>query len=492
MRVACLLGAVVTAASACSLDSAGPGRGNALLPTLTSALISGNPHNALSAVVKFGAQHADSARLIVQAISPDTRLAPQPEQVTPFSPVRGDSGTISALGLRASTSYKITLQVLGSGADTSAEMAFQSAAIPATLAGVQLAITGTATFGYTLTDFTNAGSAYTVAFDDAGHLCWYREFAAQPGEVAIDAEQQTTGNYTLFVGASTGWQPTPGRFYEVNAAGDSVQTYAASAPYYTDPHELLLEYAAGNLDRLHILGYEFRHIDLTAIGGKPDQLVAGHVLLRETSSGTIEYLWNAWDHLNIADWIFIPPGLAQMPSVDFDHPNSLTKDADGNYVVSFASLGEISKIDAKTGEMLWRFGGRNNQFAFVDDPLGGFGIQHHVGVLPDGNLLFIDNGVRHTPPESRAVEYKLDLSAHTATLVWQYRHTPAVFSPFAGSAQRLKNGNTFVAFGAAARVAEVTPGGDVVWEAQMNNNGQKVPFFYRARRLASLYRFEER
>jgi outer membrane protein assembly factor BamB len=203
-------------------------------------------------------------------------------------------------------------------------------------------------------------------------------------------------------------------------------------------------------------------------------------------------LWNAWDHLNIADWIFIPPGLAQMPSVDFDHPNSLTKEADGNYVVSFASLGEISKIDARTGEMLWRFGGRNNQFAFVDDPLGGFGIQHHVRVLPDGNLLFIDNGVRHTPPESRAVEYKLDLSAHTATLVWQYRHTPAVFSPFAGSAQRLKNGNTFVAFGAAARVAEVTPSGDVVWEAQMNNNGQKVPFFYRARRLASLYRFEER
>ena len=72
-------------------------------------------------------------------------------------------------------------------------------------------------------------------------------------------------------------------------------------------------------------------------------------------------------------------------------------------------------------------------------------------------------------------------------MVWQYRHSPALFSPFAGSAQRLENGNTLVAFGAAAQVAEVTAQGSVVWEAQMQNGGVKVPFFYRAIRLKSLY-----
>lgn len=492
MRGLFLIGAAALAASACSFDSAGPGSANPARPAITSTLVTDNPHNALSAVVTFKSHAADSARLLFQAISPDSRLNPQPERVTPFFPVRGDSGTILALGLRANTSYNVVLQVMGGNADTAARMIFRPGAIPAALSGVQLDVSGVATSGYTLTDFTAGGAAYIVAFDEAGRLCWYREFLAQPGEVAIDAEQQTNGDYILFVGVSTGWQPTPGRFYEVNPAGDSMQTYTASAPYYTDPHELLLDYNGRSVDRFHILGYEFRHLDLTAIGGSSNQLVAGHVILRQSASGTIEYLWNAWDHFTIADWIFIQPGLALMPSIDFDHPNSLTRDTDGNYIVSFASLGEITKIDAGTGAILWRLGGRNNQFTFVGDPLGGFGIQHHVRVLPNGNLLFIDNGIRHVPPESRAVEYKLDLAAHSATMVWQYRHTPPVFAPFAGSAQRLKNGNTFVAFGAAAQLSEVTPSGDVVWEAQMTNNGQKVPFFYRATRLASLYRSETR
>jgi hypothetical protein len=451
-----------------------------------------NAHNALSAVVTFKTRGADSARLLFQAITPDSRFDPQPERLTPFYQVRGDSGTILALGLRANTSYNVALQVVGGASDTVAKMVFRSGPLPATLAGVQLSVTGAATSGYTLTDFTSGSSAYIVAFDEAGRLCWYREFPAQPGEVAIDAEQQANGDYILFVGASTGWQPTPGRFYEVNPAGDSVQTYTASTPYYTDPHELLLDYAGGKLDRFHIFGYELRHVDLTAIGGTSDQLVAGHVILRQTASGSIEYLWKAWDHFTIADWIFIQPGLAQLASIDFDHPNSLTRDTDGNYIVSFASLGEITKIDAATGAFLWRLGGRNNQFTFIGDPLIGFGIQHYVRVLPNGDLLFIDNGTKHVPPETRAVEYKLDLAAHTATLVWQYRHNPPVFAPFAGSVQRLTDGNTFVAFGAAARVAEVTATGDVVWEALMTNSGLKVPFFYRATRLASLYRLESR
>jgi hypothetical protein len=104
--------------------------------------------------------------------------------------------------------------------------------------------------------------------------------------------------------------------------------------------------------------------------------------------------------------------------------------------------------------------------------------------------LFYDNGLLHTPPESRAVEYRLDLGAMTATLVWQYRHDPPLFTPFVGSVQRFQNGNTLVGFGAAATMTEVTPEGQVLWEGRLTVNGQPVPYFYRARRVASLYRYQ--
>jgi outer membrane protein assembly factor BamB len=269
-----------------------------------------------------------------------------------------------------------------------------------------------------------------------------------------------------------------------------VQRYAAASPYYTDPHELVLAAAGTAAERVLLFGYDLRHIDLTALGGQADQLVAGHTILRQSPSGTVEFWWSAWDHFSVRDWVAIPPNLAQLTSIDFDHPNSLEIDRDGNYIVSFASLTEITKLDAGTGQILWRFGGRHSQFTLVGDPLGGFGIQHDVRVLDNGDLLLYDNGMFHTPPQSRAVEYRLDTRLMTATLVWEYRHTPAVFTPFVGSVQRYQNGNTLVGFGAAGLVTEVAPDGRVVWEGRLTVAGRPLTIFYRMRRLRSLYRTE--
>ena len=139
---------------------------------------------------------------------------------------------------------------------------------------------------------------------------------------------------------------------------------------------------------------------------------------------------------------------------------------------------------------MWRFGGRNSQFTIVDDPLGDFSGQHSVRVLPNGNLLLFDNGLRHNPPESRAVEYKLDTRLMTATMVWEYRHTPPIYAPFVGSVERYTNGSTFIGYGYVSRMTEVKSDGTVAWEGQLMFNDQPGPLFYRAFRTRSLYRLE--
>jgi hypothetical protein len=219
--------------------------------------------------------------------------------------------------------------------------------------------------------------------------------------------------------------------------------------------------------------------------------VAGHSILRQSPDGSALFNWSAWDHFTYNDWVEIPPNLTQQTQLDLDHANAIELDPVGDYLVSFAEVAQVVKIDHVTGALRWRFGGRRNQFTLINDPLNGFGIQHDVRLLPNGHLLLFDNGNFHNPPESRAVEYQLDTLAMTATLVWDFRHAPPVYAPFVGSVQRFQNGHTLIGYGAAGLMTEVTADGAVLWEGRLDVVGQALTVFYRVRELPSLYAHEQ-
>jgi hypothetical protein len=282
----------------------------------------------------------------------------------------------------------------------------------------------------------------------------------------------------------------PRHHVQLGPARDSLLTLAAPSPIYTDNHELLLT-GAGADERIHLFGYDRRPSDLSALGAPATVQLSGHTILRLRPDGSSEFAWSGWDHLRIQDWIEPPaPDPASTEQPDFDHPNSLAIDQDGNYIVSWRNLGEVTKLDAQSGEILWRLGGANNQFTFVNDPLGGFSAQHYARILPDGHLLLYDNGTRHSPPETRVVEYALDPVARTATLVWEFRHAPPIYTAYVGSAQRLASGNTAIGYGFAGHAAEVGPDGSVVWEADLRVDGQPS-IVYRLVRIGSLYQYQE-
>jgi len=97
-----------------------------------------------------------------------------------------------------------------------------------------------------------------------------------------------------------------------------------------------------------------------------------------------------------------------------------------------------------------------------------------------------DNGDFHAVQESRAVEFALDTSVMMATVTWQFRHDPPIYSEAWGNIQRLPNGNTMIGWGlqppatppvfATPVLSEITPAGEVVSEMTL-----PVPeFSYRA------------
>jgi hypothetical protein len=449
-------------------------------PVVSGISVSLNPLNNLSTVVDFDVEHADSARIRYWADG-------EPVRFTPFTPIRGDSGRIVTLGLRRTTTYEHVVEAIGAGGmHVSAAVQKQAGDLPSRLLQLDIAVTGAASPGYVLVDGLGFGDPGVVyAFDETGEIRWYRDFDefADGTPRAVETKRQPNGNFTTFLGGTSGYEPTEGRYVEYKPTGEIVRTYQAGPGYYTDNHDLLLTFDDTSLAAIHLFGYDHHVVDLSSLGGPAEATVAGHYLLRKLPDGKVDFRWSAWDRFELADWIEPPAFLKTRALTDFDHPNSLALGADGNYIVSWRHPGEISKIDSKTGAMIWRLGGRNNQFTFVGDPLKGFSAQHSASELENGNILLFDNGARHLPPESRAVEYKLDLTAKTATLVWQYRHSPPIFAPFVSSAGRLQNGNTLVGFGGAARVVEADRNGGAVWQAVIQGSGG----FYRAVKLSSLY-----
>jgi hypothetical protein len=139
-------------------------------------------------------------------------------------------------------------------------------------------------------------------------------------------------------------------------------------------------------------------------------------------------------------------------------------------------MDEITKISRTTGNIIWRLGGKHNQFTFTNDPTK-FSYQHDARRIANGHITVFDNGNFNSPPRTYAKEYSLDEVNKIATLTWSYGRTIAAGNLFAsamGSVQRLDNGNTFICWGLIQgagypNLTEVDANNNVVWELKLGN-----------------------
>jgi hypothetical protein len=254
-------------------------------------------------------------------------------------------------------------------------------------------------------------------------------------------------------------------FYELDSSYTIVDTYECGNGYTTDLHELLLLPNGHSL----LMSYDPQVVDMSAVvpNGNVAATVSGLIIQELDRQKNVVFQWRSWDHFKITDATHESLTAA---AIDYVHGNALEVDADGNLLLSSRHMDEITKIDRGTGEILWRMGGKNNQFVFVNDSIG-FSHQHAIRRLPNGNITLFDNGNFHSPQFSRAVEYKLDEESKTVTLVWQYRNTPDNYGVAMGYVDRLPNGNTLIGWGVSnPSVTEVNSEGMKLFELSLPDN----------------------
>jgi hypothetical protein len=293
------------------------------------------------------------------------------------------------------------------------------------------------------------GSAYLVAYSNNGRPVMYKKVSS----ACTDFKMQENGRLTYY-------DFDEKKFIVLDSTLSAVDSFTAQNGFSTDEHDLKILQNGHAL----LIGYAYKEVDMSSIvqGGSRNARVIVNVLQEIDGMKNVVFEWKADEHYRYTD---VGPEVNLLDeSFEFTHINSIDVDRDGGLIISSRHLDEVTKIDRKTGAIIWRFGGKNNQFRFTNDTIG-FSGQHSACILPNGNLLLFDNGVYHDTRFSRVLEYALDEVNKTADLVWSYRNTPDISSTFWGNAQRLENGNTFIGWGYAGIAAtEVDPSGNTVFE----------------------------
>ncbi len=308
--------------------------------------------------------------------------------------------------------------------------------------------------GYIFLNNRGQGTPYNIIFDNDGSPVWY----LRTDDRRRDFKIQYNGTITM-LGRSGGH-----RFINFDVNFNHLRDYRAVDGYDTDEHECIITKEGNVL----LIGLREERVDMSAYvaGGQKNATVRETVIQEFTPEGDKIFEWRAWDHfedvLNFLELENLQGGYIRFP-----HMNAIDIDYDGHILLSSRHLSEVSKINRQTGEFIWRLGGPENEFAFVNDELGIFKNQHAVLSLGNNHYTIFDNGTARTPGVSRGVEYKLDIDNKTATVVWEYRNPRGTdYSHYMGNHQRLPNGNSLINWAVSSRpkVTEVTPDGKVVYE----------------------------
>lgn len=211
----------------------------------------------------------------------------------------------------------------------------------------------------------------------------------------------------------------------------------------TDPHDFQL------LENGHAfviaLDWQIVAMDTIVPGGHPSALVGGFIIQEQDQEKNVIFQWRSWDHFAITD---VGPQIDLTDYlIDCVHGNAVEVESDTSILISSRSLDEITKIHRNTGEIIWRFGGKKNQFNIQNDTLG-FTMQHDCRRLANGHLTLFDNGTMHPEPKySSVLEYELDENLLEATLVRRLRNDPDIYGGAMGNAQRINDSCYIVGWG---------------------------------------------
>jgi hypothetical protein len=425
-------------------------------PTLEAAAAASRTGNVLSVLVTGRARFADSVAVRYGMVGATL------DSVSPAVALTDSEVTLPVFGLLPDTPYELRLIAHGEGGTVSSEpLHVTTGSLPEDLpryhAGGPAPLPGYVLF---------STGPYGVVIDNTGRVVWYVRFDQGP---SLNFQVQSNGRYVARPSTRDTADVEP--LVELDPLGNVTRTLGCARGLRPRFHDVLVQPDGS----YWLMCDETRVMDLSGVGGWAGAKVTGTVVQHLDPAGGLLFDWSPFDHFEITD---AAPETRSGPTVNWTHGNALDLDANGNLLVSFRTLNEITKIDTRTGEVLWRMGGLRNGFAFPDSGPPFLG-QHGLRAAA-GGLVLLDNVGQ--AQGSRAERWALDEPGRIARLTDTYAPTSSTLALLGGTTQDLAQRHTLVAFGNGGVVQEYDANGAVAWQIDGN-----VGYPFRAQRIRSLY-----
>lgn len=458
MRVAVVAAHALTALLASAQDSTPPG--------VVSATATLHADNSLIAEI---AVELDAPGLVyVEYTGPSGTL----RSATTPSPAR--THRVPVVRLLPDAVYRYSVVPVGdddTAGGTPAQGTFRTRALPPALTRLQIDAAGESTAELVLLDLQDNPDSFFLFLDRFGRIVWYhrnRPVVADPPTPLRAVRQKPNHNLVYWEGGPTG------RFVncclrEIDPLGRVVTRLVNNDIDKWAHHDLLILPD----EQVLYIAHEIITIDDTERGGEEEtRVLVDSLRLWDQARHTTEELWDARDHLSLGlrvRWGGEPK--------NWLNANSLAFGVRGNVILSLSSRNEIISIAPDFRSIEWRLGGPESSYEFTD-PTDRFYFQHTAAELPNGNILLFDNGRGRPEKEggeySRALELALNTYDLTAVKVWEYRHTPDLYSLSRSSAYRLPSGTTLINFetndsNPQRVIVEADADGAVVWQADLRS-----------------------
>jgi uncharacterized membrane protein len=330
-----------------------------------------------------------------------------------------------------------------------------------TLPDVTITVPANATApGYIfLTPASGTGLWGPLIVDDKGSPIWFRK-VPDPATVAIDFKVQQYRNKPVLtwwegtIGGTGGQGVGQGEFVIADQNYREITRVRAAGTEQADQHDFVVTPQGTALFWV----YDPVPYDLTPMGGPADGVLHDGVIQEiDIATGKRVFEWRARDHVALEEsHAPLPRGESAKLPWDYFHPNSVGLDADGHLIISARHTWGCYKINKKSGEVMWRLGGKKTDFAV--DQQATFSWQHDFRRRRDGSYGMFDNGAGITKQReySRGLVLTLDEQAKTATFVREFIHPDRVSAPTQGSFRELADGGNFIGWGQSPHFTEYT------------------------------------